>query len=184
MTKMPPPGRKGGEHENAPQVPRSQLADKSKIEPNLQQRPKRDRNAISGHRCLSHGMCFKTGATLWLTGCFHEDGLADTIDGFGGGWTKSQILRIMRDSRVGSYALMGGSLWALAKATLHPKHGPRPGCTALSLSQTMVRLHSPYATRQPVARSAPAPHLSGECAGRIWPVGVAAWRRHWRRYSR
>ena len=59
---------------------------------------------------LSHG------ATLWLTGCFHEDGLADTIDGFGGGWTKAQILRIMKESRVGSYALMGGSLGALGKA--------------------------------------------------------------------
>ena len=28
------------------------------------------------------------GGTLWLTGCFHEDGLCDTLDGFGGGWTK------------------------------------------------------------------------------------------------
>ena len=37
-------------------------------------------------------------------------------DGFGGGWTKSQILRIMRDSRNGSYATMGGSLWILAKS--------------------------------------------------------------------
>ena len=34
-----------------------------------------------------------SGGTLWLTGCFHEDGLCDTLDGFGGGWTKSQILR-------------------------------------------------------------------------------------------
>ena len=25
------------------------------------------------------------GGTLWLTGCFHEDGLCDTLDGFGGG---------------------------------------------------------------------------------------------------
>ena len=30
------------------------------------------------------------GGTLWLTGCFHEDGLCDTLDGFGGGWTKAQ----------------------------------------------------------------------------------------------
>ncbi|GBF88539.1 adenosylcobinamide-GDP ribazoletransferase [Raphidocelis subcapitata] len=46
-------------------------------------------------------------ATVWLTGCFHEDGMADCIDGFGGGWGKAQILRIMRDSRVGTYALVG-----------------------------------------------------------------------------
>lgn len=40
-------------------------------------------------------------------GCFHEDGLADTMDGFGGGWGRVQILRIMKDSRVGTYALVG-----------------------------------------------------------------------------
>merc|ERR1719482_1571066 len=55
------------------------------------------------------------GGTLWLTGCFHEDGLCDTLDGFGGGWTKSQILRIMRDSRNGSYATMGAGMWLVAK---------------------------------------------------------------------
>lgn len=43
-------------------------------------------------------------------GCFHEDGLADTFDGFGGGWGRAQILRIMKDSRVGTYALVGTSL--------------------------------------------------------------------------
>jgi adenosylcobinamide-GDP ribazoletransferase len=38
-----------------------------------------------------------------ITGCFHEDGLADTADAFGGGWNRDQILLIMRDSRIGSY---------------------------------------------------------------------------------
>jgi adenosylcobinamide-GDP ribazoletransferase len=38
-----------------------------------------------------------------ITGCLHEDGLADTADGFGGGQTKDQILSILRDSRIGSY---------------------------------------------------------------------------------
>jgi adenosylcobinamide-GDP ribazoletransferase len=42
-----------------------------------------------------------------LTGCFHEDGLGDFFDGFGGGKTKADILRIMKDSHVGSYALIG-----------------------------------------------------------------------------
>lgn len=51
-----------------------------------------------------------TLATVWLTGCFHEDGLADCFDGFGGGWGRAQILRIMKDSRVGTYALVGMSL--------------------------------------------------------------------------
>jgi adenosylcobinamide-GDP ribazoletransferase len=38
-----------------------------------------------------------------LTGCLHEDGLADVADGFGGGGVKEQILTIMKDSRIGSY---------------------------------------------------------------------------------
>jgi adenosylcobinamide-GDP ribazoletransferase len=38
-----------------------------------------------------------------ITGCFHEDGLADTADGFGGGRTKDKILIILKDSRIGSY---------------------------------------------------------------------------------
>lgn len=42
-------------------------------------------------------------ATIVLTGGFHEDGLADTWDGFGGGWTLEQKLTIMKDSRVGTY---------------------------------------------------------------------------------
>lgn len=38
-----------------------------------------------------------------LTGAFHEDGLMDSADGIGGGWTPEQKLKIMKDSRVGSY---------------------------------------------------------------------------------
>src|SRR5437868_4014872 len=41
--------------------------------------------------------------TLVATGCLHEDGLADTADGFGGGTTRERKLEIMRDSRIGSY---------------------------------------------------------------------------------
>lgn len=42
-------------------------------------------------------------AILIVTGAFHEDGLADTADGFGGGRTRERKLEIMRDSRIGSY---------------------------------------------------------------------------------
>ena len=48
-----------------------------------------------------------------LTGAFHEDGLSDFFDGFGGGKTKQDILRIMKDSNVGSYALIGMILYYL-----------------------------------------------------------------------
>ncbi|UTW13688.1 adenosylcobinamide-GDP ribazoletransferase [Marinobacterium rhizophilum] len=48
-----------------------------------------------------------TGCTLLLTGGFHEDGLADVCDGFGGGWTPEQTLHIMKDSRLGTYGALG-----------------------------------------------------------------------------
>ena len=44
-------------------------------------------------------------ATLLVTGCLHEDGLADTADGFGGGDTREKKLAIMRDSRIGTYGV-------------------------------------------------------------------------------
>ncbi|WP_036228881.1 adenosylcobinamide-GDP ribazoletransferase [Marinobacterium jannaschii] len=44
--------------------------------------------------------------TLWATGAFHEDGLADCVDGLGGGWTTERVLEIMKDSRVGSYGVI------------------------------------------------------------------------------
>ena len=51
--------------------------------------------------------------SIAATGCFHEDGLADTADGFGGGWTAARKLEIMRDSRLGSY---GGAALILSIA--------------------------------------------------------------------
>jgi len=40
---------------------------------------------------------------LWITGAFHEDGLADSADALGGGYTVADRLRIMKDSRIGTY---------------------------------------------------------------------------------
>ncbi|BDS11188.1 adenosylcobinamide-GDP ribazoletransferase [Aureispira anguillae] len=57
-------------------------------------------------------------ASVLLTGAFHEDGFADVCDGFGGGWGKENILRIMKDSTVGAYALIGMSLLLLLKFSL------------------------------------------------------------------
>ena len=63
-------------------------------------------------------------AALWvlavaclLTGGLHEDGLADTADGFGGGRTVERKLAIMRDSRIGSYGGLALALSLLVRAT-------------------------------------------------------------------
>lgn len=53
-----------------------------------------------------------------ITGCLHEDGLADAADGFGGGASREQILRILKDSRIGSYGGTALSLSLLARVVL------------------------------------------------------------------
>ncbi|WP_028974424.1 adenosylcobinamide-GDP ribazoletransferase [Spirochaeta cellobiosiphila] len=54
-----------------------------------------------------------------VTGAFHEDGFIDSLDGLGGGWTKEDKLKIMKDSRVGSYGLIGYVLMILLKLSLY-----------------------------------------------------------------
>lgn len=57
-------------------------------------------------------------STILFTGAFHEDGLADTCDGFGGGWNKEQVLTIMKDSRIGTYGTIGLVMILLMKFQL------------------------------------------------------------------
>jgi adenosylcobinamide-GDP ribazoletransferase len=52
------------------------------------------------------GLALALAATAWLTGAFHEDGLADTVDGLGGGYTRERALEIMKDSRIGTYGAL------------------------------------------------------------------------------
>lgn len=58
-------------------------------------------------------LCLIVG--VLVTGAFHEDGFADVCDGFGGGWSKEKILEIMKDSRVGTFAVVGLLLLLLLK---------------------------------------------------------------------
>lgn len=53
-----------------------------------------------------------------VTGCLHEDGLADSADGFGGGWDRDRVLAIMRDSRIGTYGAAALVLSVLARVSL------------------------------------------------------------------
>lgn len=56
-------------------------------------------------------------ATMAVTGCLHEDGLADTVDGFGGGTSRESKLAIMRDSRIGAYGVCALALSVLLRAS-------------------------------------------------------------------
>ena len=57
------------------------------------------------------------GAMIALTGALHEDGLADIADGFGGGTDKDSKIRIMRDSRIGTYGVVAVAIVLIAKIT-------------------------------------------------------------------
>lgn len=64
--------------------------------------------ALCYHLLTPHlGRMLASLATLLLmilmTGGLHEDGLADCADAFGGGWTREDRLRILKDSRIGSF---------------------------------------------------------------------------------
>ena len=54
-------------------------------------------------------------AEALLTGAFHEDAVADCCDAFGGGWTRDEVLRILKDSRVGSFGAFGLMLAVLLR---------------------------------------------------------------------
>jgi adenosylcobinamide-GDP ribazoletransferase len=59
-----------------------------------------------------------TGATVWLTGALHEDGLADVADGLAGGHSPEHVLAIMKDSRIGAAGAVALLLALQAKAAL------------------------------------------------------------------
>ena len=60
---------------------------------------------LAAHTIFSNSISLwlAMGFSLLLTGAFHEDGLADTADGFGGAFAREKKLAIMKDSRIGTY---------------------------------------------------------------------------------
>ncbi len=63
-------------------------------------------------------------ADVLLTGGLHLDGLMDTCDGLFGGVTRERKLEIMRDSRVGSFGILGAACILLLKFAFFVSLGP------------------------------------------------------------
>lgn len=63
-------------------------------------------------------------ARLLLTGALHEDGLADFIDGFGGGRNRERTLAIMKDSHIGTYGVIGLIIYYLLMMQLSDNVAP------------------------------------------------------------
>ena len=79
---------------------------------------------------------------LLLTGAFHEDGLADTFDGIGGGLTRAKALQIMRDSRLGTYGTLALIVAIGVKVLALPALTPSLICLGLILAHGLSRLSS------------------------------------------
>lgn len=74
-----------------------------------------------------------------LTGALHEDGLADALDGLGGGRTPERALEIMRDSRIGSFGALGLMLALGVQVAALAALPLTQGMAAVVLAQTLGR---------------------------------------------
>lgn len=99
-------------------------------------------------------------ARLLVTGCLHEDGLADFFDGFGGGTSRERILAIMKDSHIGSYGVIGLiGYFGLLYASLTSLPLELAGCAILAADPYskgvagMIINRLPYARKQEEAKS-------------------------------
>ncbi|UDL95567.1 adenosylcobinamide-GDP ribazoletransferase [Lichenihabitans sp. PAMC28606] len=125
-------------------------------------------------------------ALAMATGALHEDGLADTADGFGGGATRDRKLAIMRDSHIGSYGVLalvfGTLLRVIGLATLLDRAGPVGAACALMaasavsrglsiLPMTILAAARPDGLGRSVGR--PAASVSRICFVLVAAIGVA-----------
>lgn len=88
-----------------------------------------------------------TAFGILLTGAFHEDGLADTFDGIGGGQTREAALEIMKDSRLGTYGTLAIGMTIAAKLAALSALPGMTVFTALIAAHAASRLSSLLALR-------------------------------------
>ena len=93
--------------------------------------------------------------TVWVTGGLHLDGLADTADGLGGGHTPADALRIMKDSRVGTFGVISLILALVLKFSLFLSYPPKPAGQQFSCS-TRWSAAGPWCS-WPICRPTPGP---------------------------
>ena len=91
---------------------------------------------------------------LLVTGALHEDGLADFIDGFGGGGNnRERILAIMKDSHIGTYGVIGLILYELLLAAALLSMNPElAALTILAADPYSKMVTSQLVTMMPYAR--------------------------------
>lgn len=118
--------------------------------------------------------------TVLVTGALHEDGLADTADGLGGGRTRERKLEIMRDSRIGSYGVCAlilsfGLRWSALAAIANPWAVALALCAAHAAARAGVpALMSLVPPARPDGLSASAGSPPGRSVAIAFAVGTLA----------
>ena len=102
---------------------------------------------------------------ILITGCLHEDGLADAADGFGGGRDREHILQIMRDSHIGVYGAAALILSVVGRVILLSAISPQQIAAYLISAHVLCRWTMlPLSYFLPAARP-PAPnYIDGQGA--------------------
>lgn len=113
--------------------------------------------------------------TTLITGALHEDGLADTADGLGGGRTRERKLEIMRDSRIGTYGVCALMLsFGLRWSALATIANPWAVTLALCAAHTAARAGVPaFMSLVPPARPDGLSASAGVPPGRSVAVAFA-----------
>lgn len=109
-----------------------------------------------------------TLATVLLTGCFHEDGLSDVVDGLGGSHQRERALEIMKDSRIGAYGAMAMVLAVLSKSALIAllaSHSLSLAMASLVAAHVIARLWPMFVVRS-------LPHVGDSASSKSKPLAA------------
>jgi adenosylcobinamide-GDP ribazoletransferase len=102
-------------------------------------------------------------AGIGLTGAFHEDGLGDTADAFGGGRDREGTVRILRDPRLGSFGVLAVAASLLLRVGAVAALAPAAALAALPAAHALSRAAAVAAMTvfPPAADDGPAGRADG-----------------------
>ena len=132
--------------------------------------------SLAADRVVPPGVGAMLLVALWaaLTGGLHLDGLADSCDGLGGGWSRERALSIMRDARSGPYGVTAIVLVLGLKAAALSSLPEGLAWKALSWRPSSAgRRRSCSLALAPPARLEGAGHAAA--SGARWPTLAAGW---------
>ncbi|MEC9466159.1 MAG: adenosylcobinamide-GDP ribazoletransferase [Myxococcota bacterium] len=136
---------------------------------------------LDGHSDLTRAILAVTVGIV-ITGGFHEDGLSDTVDALGGAYDRENVLRILKDSRIGAFGALALIVALMLKVSLLVDLGslaPVGLVLGQSLSRALPVMQlglQPYARRDDPQSKSRDVARSGQAQALIvagWVVAIA-----------